>query len=517
MSTEQIDALRAAGAVAEPREDVFTDALRRLTDAMVDEITDPGAVSEPATALGVLDRHDRGPAPHGSNSRRPRRRSVAAAVAVAAVAVAAAAASLVVALVPGAVGQKAPVAEAAQLRLIAANAARQPVLHLGSGQWLRIRQVSLVSLEATHEVPDGEIGGKPVVTSKPIPDAAATATVTSTEWYNSIGQACVTYRLGSITFATSANRVAWRTAGLLTRVAAPLSACPDWVAANAFNGFAQGIGAVDVSSLTSDSSLLATQLQSGTTGIPGLDQGAATGNQGFEEAVALLTGPITGKPASFSAELYKAIALIPGIQKLGETTTHSGQAGLGFAATTFSGRVVIVIDPNTGKLLEVQNGSVRAFPSVLNAPSLTSAFYSPRANPLQQGLDVAAQVKWSDSFGARSVVARSALPAALQPPPTPVAVIVATAKPTIGGLANVTSTAQLNDPVDVLERQLDTQLGNPGGGGSLDPIPRAERLYLVFTGSKAQVGSWDQALRTSGIFVSVDVNWGDVPITSPGV
>jgi hypothetical protein len=515
MSTEQFDALRAAGTVAEPREDVFTDALRRLTEAMVDEITDPGAVVDAATALRVLNGHDHGPTRHGSNSGRPRRRSRAVAVAVAVAAVAAA--SLVVALVPGSVGQKVPVAEAAQLRLIATNAARQPVLHLGSDQWLRIRQVSLVSLEATHEVPDGEIGGKPVVTSKPIPDAAGTATVTSTEWYNSTGQACVTFRLGPITFATGTNRAAWRTAGLLTRVAAPLSACPDWVAANAFNGFAQGIGAVDISSLTSVPSLLASQLQSGTTGIPGLDQGASTGNQGFEEAVALLTGPLTGKPASFSAELYKAIALLPGVQTLGETTTHSGQVGLGFAATTYSGQVAIVVDPNTGKLLEVQNGSVRAFPSVLNAPSLTNALSSPSANPLQQGIDVAAQVKWSDSSGARSIVATSALPAALQPPTTPVAVIVATAKPTVGGLSNVTSTAQLNDPIDVLERQLDTQLGDPGGGGSLDPIPGAEKLYLVFTGSKAQVGSWDRALRTSGIFVSVDVNWGDVPTTSPGV
>ncbi len=95
--------------------------------------------------------------------------------------------------------------------------------------------------------------------------------------------------------------------------------------------------------------------------------------------------------------------------------------------------------------------------------------------------------------------------------------IVATAKPTIGGLTNVTSTAQLNDPLDVLERQLDARLGDPGGGGGLAPIPGAEKLYLVFIGSKAQVDSWAQALRNSAIFVSVEVDGGDMPTLAPSI
>ncbi|MGA3147682.1 MAG: hypothetical protein ABSF33_09410 [Acidimicrobiales bacterium] len=513
MSTEQFDALRTAGTVAEPRDEVFTEAHRRLVDAMAG-VSDFDPLPEPETVRGALNGSAHGPTPPPSGIRRLQRRSRALTVAVAVVAVAAA--SLVMALVPGSVGQKLPEAEAAQLRFIATNAARQPVLQLGPDQWLRIGEVSLVSLQATHQVPDGELDGKPVVASEPIADAAATVRVTSAEWYNSIGQACVSVRLGAITFASSANQAAWQKAGLRTRLA-PLAVCPDWVAANAFNGFAQGIGAVNVSSLTSDPALLATQLQSGATGIPGLDQGAKTGNQGFEEAVALLTGPITGKPASFGATLYKAIALIPGIEKLGNTTTRTGQVGLGFAGDTFSGRVVIVIDPSTGTLLEVQDGSVRALPPVLNAPVLTSDLYPPSVNPITQGFSVAAQVKWSDSSGARSVVPASALPSDLQPPPTPVAVMVATAKPTIGGLTNLTSTARLNDPVDVLERQLDAKLGDPGGGGGLAPIPGAEKLYLVFTGSKTQVDSWAQALRSSGMFVSVEVDWGDTPTVAPSI
>ena len=387
---------------------MFTEALQRLGDAMAGGVSGLGTLPELESVRGTLNGSAHGPTPHSPTTPRLRRRSRAMAVAVAVVAVAVA--SLVMALVPGPVGQKLPVAEAAQLRLIATNAARQPVIQLGSDQWLRMGEVSLVSLEATHQVPDGELDGKPVVTSRPIPDAAATVRVTSTEWYNSIGQACVSLRPGPITFTSSgANQAAWRKAGLRTRFAAPLAVCPDRVAANALNGFAQGIGAVDVSSLTSDPALLAAQLQSGGTGIPGLDQGAKTGNQGFEEAVALLTGPITGKPASFGATFYKAIALIPGIQKLGTTAARTGQVGLGFAGDTFWPGL-IVIDPSTGKLLEVQNGSVRALPPVLNAPLPTGDLYPPSADPTAQGFSVTAQVKWSDSSGARSVVPTSAFP-----------------------------------------------------------------------------------------------------------
>ena len=386
---------------------MFTEALQRLGDAMAGGVSGLGTLPELESVRGTLNGSAHGPTPHSPTTPRLRRRSRAMAVAVAVVAVAVA--SLVMALVPGPVGQKLPVAEAAQLRLIATNAARQPVIQLGSDQWLRMGEVSLVSLEATHQVPDGELDGKPVVTSRPIPDAAATVRVTSTEWYNSIGQACVSLRPGPITFTSSgANQAAWRKAGLRTRFAAPLAVCPDRVAANALNGFAQGIGAVDVSSLTSDPALPAAQLQSGGTGIPGLDQGAKTGNQGFEEAVALLTGPITGKPASFGATFYKAIALIPGIQKLGTTAARTGQVGLGFAGDTFCRA-----HRDRSQHRQAPRGAERirsALPPVLNAPLPTGDLYPPSADPTAQGFSVTAQVKWSDSSGARSVVPTSAFP-----------------------------------------------------------------------------------------------------------
>ena len=158
---------------------------------------------------------------------------------------------------------------------------------------------------------------------------------------------------------------------------------------------------------------------------------------------------------------------MPGIDKLGQTTTHSGRTGLAFAADTYAGRVVIIVDPSTGKLLEIQNDPVRAIANQLNSPNLLLAISSESDNLMNQGISVGAKIDWSDALGARSVVQTSALPSDLQPPPTPVAVIVASAKPGIAGLTNVPAPTQLNDPIDVLERQLGSQFGDPGGGSGL--------------------------------------------------
>jgi hypothetical protein len=234
-------------------------------------------------------------------------------------------------------------------------------------------------------------------------------------------------------------------------------------------------------------------------------------------AVGQVLGIPVASQASFSAELYRAIALILGIDKLGETTTHSGKAGLGFAADTYAGRVVIIVDPSTGKLLEIQNEPVRAIAAELNSPDLLLAISTEGSNLMNQGISVGAKIEWSDSVGARSVVQTSAIPSDLQPPPTPVAVVVASAKPGIAGLINVPAPTQLNDPINTLERQLGSQFGHPGGGSGLSLEAGGYVLYLTFTGAKSQVQSWAQALHDSGLFVSVDINWGDVPTTAPGV
>jgi hypothetical protein len=122
-----------------------------------------------------------------------------------------------------------------------------------------------------------------------------------------------------------------------------------------------------------------------------------------------------------------------------------------------------------------------------------------------------------DPVGARAIVNTSALPRSLQPAPSPIAGIVATAKPSVGGVTNVANTQGLTDPLNVLDRKLNSQLGPPGGGFSLDSIPHAEVVYLDFTGSRSQVENWAQALRSSDLFASVTINWADTPTPTPGI
>lgn len=417
---------------------------------------------------------------------------------------------LLAVLLPSA-GDKVPVAEAAQLRLIASGAARQPVLRLGPNQWLRTTQVFSISFQANQPVPSKDPWGNPTTTETPIPNASATSRVVSIQWYNNVGQACFSERLGPLTFKAKINRDAWRSAGLTTNPSRqPLDECPNYTAANAESGFAQGIGAVDVSALPSDPPVLARELSTGTTGIPGLAQSRSGGNEGFSEAVTLLVGPVTGKTASFSSELYQAIALIPGVHKLGQVTTGTGSTGLGYSADTEQGQTTIIVNPDSGALLEVRNHSFRGAPNIefLFRPVLGANF--------AQVQPIGATIQWTDPVGSRSIVDTSALPPVLNPPSTPVAVIVARAKPDVGGVVNVPGPPKLNDPFNVLERELTARFGAPGGGFAFDPVPGAEVLYLDFNGARSQVENWAQALRSSNLMSSVVVNWGDVSTTTPG-
>jgi hypothetical protein len=77
-------------------------------------------------------------------------------------------------------------------------------------------------------------------------------------------------------------------------------------------------------------STLAQELESGTTGIPALDQllsDKAAPNPGFQRAAMLLIGPTVGTTPQFAAALYQAIALLPGVTALGPITTHDGATG----------------------------------------------------------------------------------------------------------------------------------------------------------------------------------------------
>jgi len=198
---------------------------------------------------------------------------------------------LVVFLLPS-LGQRPAVAAAAQLRQIAAKAAGQRVLRLGPDQWLMTKQVLSASLAVT------QIG------SRSIAGAQASVTVTGTQWFDDFGQACISNFSGPAQFVSTANRTAWHSIGLTDLPAGqPMTSCPSFVGADDVNGFAAGIGAVDVETLTKNPSVLAHELENGTTGVAGLDQPRSGGDPAFQQVATLLIGPLTGTTPAFHAEL----------------------------------------------------------------------------------------------------------------------------------------------------------------------------------------------------------------------
>lgn len=503
MLANDMKQLKAAGAAVEdPSEEVLNQAKLEL-QAVID--------AECGTVTPLADAPSSGPDRVGSGTRTASRRRRSWRVGAVAAGVVAAVAAVVLVLPDSPTTQQLPSSKTDQLRLIATNASHQPALSLGTNQWLQVDQSASVTFTANHYVPDGTLYGRPEVTSAPIPNATATATVTGTTWYSSVGQVCEVNVVGPLTFASPANRSAWETAGLSdTANNDGLAECPYFEGANALNGFTKGIGAVDVSGLPTDPSILASELSQGTTAIPGLTQNGTVGNQGFEEALLLLTGPSLGEPASFGGELYTAISDLPGVDKLGTVKTHSGATGLGFSAPTSKGRTSIVVDVSTGRLLEVQGQAPRSFSDALAGAPLQIALSAHGLAPINAGIAVTTVFNWTDSIGDRAVVSSSALPAHLSVPPVPTAVVVATTHPGVGDPTD-SGSATGSDPVDKLFFRLGKEFGGPGegwGGGGSD-------VEATFTSTRSQVDSWTKAMQASGLFSSVTVDWGDVPTTAP--
>ncbi len=323
-------------------------------------------------------------------------------VLAAAAAAAAAVAVVAIQLGPGIGGQPATSA-AAQLQQIATNATNQPALSLGSGQWLS----SEVKLEYTARVS--------AVGSTPTPGAQATVAATVKVWSSDAHQTCTSGTYGPAQFASPANQAAWQAAGLLTTPVVPQ---PDvrcelsLGTGSSAPSLAGGTGVMDVSTLPTDPSTLLHELETGTTGIPGIqDLGSSTSalSPAFERAEAILVGPTTGATPAINAALLQAIALMPGITMLGQTTTHSGTTGIGFSGPTARGQSVIVLDPTTGALLEARN---------IQDTTLEQAeldYVTPKGPFLSLGTTYEVTISWVDPVGTPRVVSSSALPAGAHP------------------------------------------------------------------------------------------------------
>jgi hypothetical protein len=243
---------------------------------------------------------------------------------------------------------------------------------------------------------------------------------------------------------------------------------------------------IDVSSLPADPSTLAQEIESGTTGIPALDQllpDEAAPNPGFQRAAMLLIGPTVGATPQFDATLYQAIALLPGVTALGPTTTNDGETGQGFASGPGGGQTIIVVDPSTGRLLEVR--------ALDDSDSLSSVAGNYLGGGPMEVSEYSAQLQWLDPIGSPSVISLSDLPAGL-----PVYVF-ATTKPGLSYNDALTAVHNVTHPYFSFFKSIESGLTVPSN-------PNSPGLFQwSFAGPGPDVDQFMQALRTSGLFASV--------------
>jgi hypothetical protein len=359
-----------------------------------------------------------------------------------------------------------------QLRLLSDRVAQQDIPSLQSDQLLLTE--SHIAVQA--QVNNGQ--------------AQATIALDVKRWSNGTGQACTSTVAQPAEFASPAQQAAWSGLGLRDAPSVqPVTGClggntGSGAQADSLTGDGQ---LLDVSKLPTDPAVLAQELQNGTTGIPAIDQlifDQANATIAFQRAAVLLLGPVVGATPEFESTLYQALALLPGVTSLGSTTTHDGRSGLGFAADSQEGQSAIVVDPVTGRLLEL-----RDFDDSSALSSLATAYLG--AGPLQV-TSYGTTLQWLDPVGPPAVVKSADLPADVP------LCIFGTAKPGI------------DQQLPTLEGQLDQQYGHTSGGssfsgaGALAPGTPAT-IEWTFSGPGEQFNEYLAAARASGLFSSVNV------------
>ncbi len=276
-----------------------------------------------------------------------------------------------------------------QLRLLADRVAEENVPSLGVDQLLFTESRLSVSAEVNDNA------------------AQATVVLDVKKWSNATGQSCTSVTAQPAQFATPAEQAAWSGLGLLDAPQAqPVTGCLGGDTGTTQPDTITGDGQLmDVSGLPTDPSQLAQELESGTTGIPAIDQltfDQADAGIAFQRAAVLLLGPTVGSTPAFESALFQALALLPGVTSLGTTTTHDGQTGIGFAAASQAGQSAMVVDPTTGRLLELRN--------LDDTSALTSLAELYVTGPLKVS-SYSTQLQWLDPVGVPTVVQSSDLPA----------------------------------------------------------------------------------------------------------
>jgi hypothetical protein len=413
-------------------------------------------------------------------SRRLARWSIGVTVAAAAIA------ALILQVAPT---SKVTTSEAAAAEIARLADAVQPAPALLAGQWYQYKLQGVLSAHVS------------TVGNTPTPNAQASIPIAIGQWSNSTGAICTSQQFGTATFASPVNAQAWQAIGLVdTPNNQPATGCSAGVEASIGGG--SSLATIDVSNITHDPVTLAAQLQDGTTGIQSIDQhavGEPANVAGFVRLTVLLVGPTSGQWPGFGQEMLNTMALLPGVISLGDMTSHSGVAGIGFSMATqvtlnpTNGAVsssfyfsppTVILDPQSGALLEVRN---------LDIPVLQTAAQdfvgSPSAAVYTEGVSYGISTQWIDPVAAVSVIAQAALPSWIN---------------TVHIIEAVTNPSTTDTEISAV---LNPFLGNGNSAYSDGNSPRAgETTYdITIVGSAANEQAVVSALTASGLFASISV------------
>jgi hypothetical protein len=381
------------------------DLLIRQADPMQDQkAPDPGSISPDHLWQRILDRRD----------LQRKRRRVRKFVVVGVAAAVCATVGLIVGVLPTDGPGLRDASAAAELRTIADNAvapitdhAVAPVPMPANGFWVqRTFAFSITSPRSTSG------------TSTTTDTATATVSGTLKTWASGT-MSCLSATFQPVQFGSPKRETAWQDAGLAsspTTVNEPHGYCstalgPTYYAhSHPTSVTSQGLQPIGVSTLTSDPAVLASELETGTTGIPSLDKVAQSDPQApFKRAVLLLMAPVVGAEPGFQSVVYQALSLLPHVVALGTITTHTGAVGQGFMASSAPDAEAIVVDSH-GNLLEIRNFTFLETWATLVATSFATTPGQPAIGMPPLFGQVVFTTSWVDPVGTPEVVTKSTLP-----------------------------------------------------------------------------------------------------------
>ena len=438
-------------------------------------VTELANATPPAPSLAELDLRIDRVAPHSRNSPggRVRRRRV---VSLAGAGCAAVVALLFAVLLPGR-NEQYPAAAAAQLHEIATNAAAQPQVTLNRGQWLATTADLSLQASVTRGVDPLAVPAQASIDGK------------VAIWVNGFGQVCTSTNLGGASFPSAESEQAWHALGLLdTPPNQPVNGCTEYI----------GGSILDDSQLSTNPAVLVRQIEA--LQAPG-DFGA---RKNIDEVANILLGPATGSSPALISAIYGALSLMPDIHALGMVATHSGTSGLGYASQSSSGVTTIVVNPNTGALLEVRGlPYIRALSNFVQ--SLAPSYIGPNSDLVNQQPSLASSISWLDPTATSQVVSTGSLPSGMVPAQDPTAEIVVALTPAANDGPG------LNRIVPNVQTLFDSIVARSGGnlvkrGGGYGDGYSTVDFYLA--GPSSALNGIVQQFRSSNLVASVEVDTG---------